>query len=375
MKTYKIRNKVDGTILEITEDQLKQYGLESMSKGGMIKRKDGSYSKRGLWDSIRANKGSGKKPTKEMLKQEAKIKAEEKAYGGYMQMGGGLTDWFMQEGGIPNNPGFNELPEKVQLKIIDNMASGGCMECGGKMQDGGRNVNALYDPYKVYSDLSPQLRQSALQSTINSLYGTYNKPSYNPTNINLADYNALIDLQNQDIAADKAKYFSKFQQMPTPEYKGGGKIKTDPKGYWNKENQGNPVIIPSNRITMKNVNQPLMGIFDMGDIQYMQPNGEYLFEGNEVLELPLEQAKDGKWIQKATASIKRRGTEGVCTGSKFGSSSCPPGSKRYNLAKTFKKMAKARKKEEGGYIEGNQYEMTDAEIARLKSMGYKIKEV
>lgn len=47
-----------------------------------------------------------------------------------------------------------------------------------------------------------------------------------------------------------------------------------------------------------------------------------------------------KWIQKATASIKRRGTEGVCTGAKFGSKSCPPGSKRYNLAKTFKKMAK-----------------------------------
>ena len=49
---------------------------------------------------------------------------------------------------------------------------------------------------------------------------------------------------------------------------------------------------------------------------------------------------NGKWIQKATKSIKRRGTEGVCTGSKFGGPTCPPGSKRYNLAKTFKKMAK-----------------------------------
>ena len=38
------------------------------------------------------------------------------------------------------------------------------------------------------------------------------------------------------------------------------------------------------------------------------------------------------WIQEATASIKKRGTEGVCTGDKFGSASCPPGSKRYNLA-------------------------------------------
>ena len=89
----------------------------------------------------------------------------------------------------------------------------------------------------------------------------------------------------------------------------------------------------------------------------------------------LDEAGDGKWIQKATASIKRRGTEGVCTGSKFGSSSCPPGSKRYNLAKTFRKMAKSRKKEDGGYAQGEQYEMTDAQIAKLRAMGYKIKEV
>lgn len=45
----------------------------------LIKRKDGSYSQKGLWDNIRANKGSGKKPTAQMLKQEKKIKADSKA--------------------------------------------------------------------------------------------------------------------------------------------------------------------------------------------------------------------------------------------------------------------------------------------------------
>jgi len=44
----------------------------------LMKRKDGSYSPRGLWDNIRANRGSGKKPTAEMLKQEKKIKQQEK---------------------------------------------------------------------------------------------------------------------------------------------------------------------------------------------------------------------------------------------------------------------------------------------------------
>jgi hypothetical protein len=51
---------------------------KAMKAGGMLKRADGSYSKRGLWDNIRANKGSGKKPTAAMLKQEKKIKAKTK---------------------------------------------------------------------------------------------------------------------------------------------------------------------------------------------------------------------------------------------------------------------------------------------------------
>lgn len=53
-------------------------GAPIVKNGDMIKRADGSYSKRGLWDNIRANKGSGKKPTKQMLVQERKIKAKSK---------------------------------------------------------------------------------------------------------------------------------------------------------------------------------------------------------------------------------------------------------------------------------------------------------
>ena len=75
-------------------------------KKQMIKRADGSYSQRGLWDNIRANRGSGKKPTAQMLKQERKIKAN------------------MADGGV-NNPGFKALPGYVQAKIRANMQEGG----------------------------------------------------------------------------------------------------------------------------------------------------------------------------------------------------------------------------------------------------------
>ncbi len=50
-----------------------------------------------------------------------------------------------------------------------------------------------------------------------------------------------------------------------------------------------------------------------------------------------------KWMQSVSKSIEKRGTKGVCTGSKFGSDACPPGSKRYNLAKVFKGIAKKNK--------------------------------
>ena len=55
---------------------------------------------------------------------------------------------------------------------------------------------------------------------------------------------------------------------------------------------------------------------------------------------------DDKWIQKATKNMRK---DKPCTGKKFGSKTCPKGSKRYNLAKTFRKMNRA-KAADGGSI-------------------------
>ena len=56
----------------------------------LIKRKDGSYSKRGLWDNIRDAKSSGKKPTTEMLKQE-KIISKAKKYESKSSLNGKMS--------------------------------------------------------------------------------------------------------------------------------------------------------------------------------------------------------------------------------------------------------------------------------------------
>jgi hypothetical protein len=77
----KENNPLKEMISNFSEAEIKKAKAASKKKmkgGGMLKRADGSYSKRGLWDNIRANKGSGKKPTAAMLKQEKKIKAKTK---------------------------------------------------------------------------------------------------------------------------------------------------------------------------------------------------------------------------------------------------------------------------------------------------------
>ena len=57
-------------------------------------------------------------------------------------------------------------------------------------------------------------------------------------------------------------------------------------------------------------------------------------------------AKD-KWIQKAFKKIDASGTKGKCTGKKYGSESCPPGSKAYNMAKNLRKINR-KKAADGG---------------------------
>ena len=53
----------------------------------------------------------------------------------------------------------------------------------------------------------------------------------------------------------------------------------------------------------------------------------------------LKKGGNGQWIQKATASIKKRGTKGKCT--PITKPGCTGRAKA--LAKTFKKMARERK--------------------------------
>ena len=67
-------------------------------------------------------------------------------------------------------------------------------------------------------------------------------------------------------------------------YQQGGPIVT-PHGQW--KYPGRDTIIPSNNITMDNVNYPVLGISDTGDTKVMMPWNDYKFRGSVVYEHPL----------------------------------------------------------------------------------------
>lgn len=72
---------------------------------------------------------------------------------------------------------------------------------------------------------------------------------------------------------------------------GGSLGKVTPLGQWEYPHQ--VTTIPSNNITMKGVDYPVLGVSDTGDTKYMLPNMDYLFDGNYVTEYPLHKFQKG----------------------------------------------------------------------------------
>lgn len=88
--------------------------------------------------------------------------------------------------------------------------------------------------------------------------------------------------------------------------KKGGVIK-DNMGQYN--HPGKVTEIDSNRITMKGINYPVLGVDNLGNKTIMQPNGEYLFPGNKVTEYPLmnKNMKKGKKKAQSGATLDEFG--------------------------------------------------------------------
>ena len=145
-----------------------------------------------------------------------------------------------------------------------------------------------------------------------------------------------------------------------------------PLGQW--AYPGEVTIIPSNSITMKGVNYPVLGIDNLGNQKVMMPGVDYTFPGDYVTEIP-QMGKGGltQWFAEKWTDIK--------TGKPCGRSGKEKGSRPYpacrpknrvneTTPKTTSEMSSAekarfkREKTSGKRIDYNHKRRQDGEIGR-----------
>ena len=141
-------------------------------------------------------------------------------------------------------------------------------------QDGGVKDNIIYPPgdseymdQPSYNyDIIEMLNQKARRG-----YEQYMHDQTDPTNINRAS----------------PAYQQKFQMREGMiSVKDGGVI-VDSEGQYSHPGKNTLIPDAEGRITMKDVKTPVLGIDDQGNSTIMQPEEEYQFQGNSVLEIPI----------------------------------------------------------------------------------------
>jgi hypothetical protein len=218
--------------------------------GGMIKRADGTYSRRGLWDNIRANRGSGKEPTKEMLEQEKKIKAEDGMIvpqQNFFEESINTLPSMSRTTGTPfKNPGTGSItPAQKQSDIGKPFEYKGCVGgmCAGLARD---NKMALKD-FRKLNNLYGDAWEIA-----DNMYGQGVDLS-NYSNLRVGD---IINMSRETFKSDKARGIPSSNQHV---------------GYVSKIENGIPYVkhyIPNTGV-MKKMD---------GDKEVKVPYGEYFEE-------------------------------------------------------------------------------------------------
>lgn len=105
--------------------------------------------------------------------------------------------------------------------------------------------------------------------------------------LNLQQKNQLLGIYASKGYTDLASIISHYNSFQ----EGGSLGHITPYGQWEYPHQ--VTTIPSNNITMKGVDYPVLGVSDTGDTKYMLPNMDYLFDGNYVTEYPLHKFQRG----------------------------------------------------------------------------------
>lgn len=164
------------------------------------------------------------------------------------------------------------------------------------------NTKKSMSPAELIREAVDQTNKFSTKTDKYEPYDKYGKNSQSANASQIPDEQQIYDLvfQEQERRKEESGLFVEDNEM---QY---GGIPTSYDGLNAYPNQ--PVIVPSNQITMEDINYPV-NAYDADTLQYletMQPNEDYYFEGSDnILEIP--QAKYG--LKKAQSGIDVRSHE------------------------------------------------------------------
>jgi hypothetical protein len=191
-----------------------------------------------------------------------------KRYKDYSDFKKEYTDFYNEQVNV-----FGRNPEEVDPK--------------GIMKD-------LNDPNYLNEILGFNILPNARKNIARGLTGDYKGAYYNAQLDNGG--RQLLPERGEGIFKLSADNFDKYEQVKPWEVldknyfirqnKYGGPIVTN-RGQW--DYPGQTTIIPSNKITMKGVPYPVLGVDNTGYTQMMQPQMNYTFPGQYVTEYPIMQ--------------------------------------------------------------------------------------
>jgi len=153
------------------------------------------------------------------------------------------------------------------------------------------------------------------------------------------------------------------------------KIITDPMGQW--KYPGENTRIPSDKITMKGVNYPVLGVSNNGQKKMMQPGQEYTFPGADYVDEFPQLKRGGR--TRGLIPMPKPSKKGLA--SKKYSRSLEATNRLFTENKLFKKPKSKKNKvfdpnakyyQKGGFID---IELDDKEIAQYVKGGYVVEDI
>lgn len=202
----------------------------------------------------------------------------------------GISSWDDVKRAYDENGLFNP---KTALEILGALPLIGKVGKSGKILAGGEKLfldsvkyfgynDKIAKAYNAYRKIGGKNLDDVLGLTTKGLVNTF--PKLNPNK--WASSENVINSLNK--ASEVAKSSKLFPYTPSGDtrYQDGGII-VDSEGQYS--HPGKNTLIPNadGRITMKDVKTPVLGIDDQGNSTIMQPEEEYQFQGNSVLEIPI----------------------------------------------------------------------------------------